>query len=386
MDKKLLYWSYFIVGAIANFSIVLLPFFYVAKGMNNAQIGLLLSAAYLAALLQPLMGYLSDSHFGPKKLLKYVFYLLILLCIFLYFSNGFFQLFIFSLLFSICRNLTFPLLDNIALDWCHKNDVFFGGIRQGGSIGFGLGAFLAVPFALVFNSYSIIFLPLILSIIFLFILKNLTHNISKVENFEEVSYLNNFKILIKNKEFIVLVLIHLFLMGISSLKLSYQATLLSNLNAPIYFIVILNFFTIVPEIFLISKTEDKLKNIPIYKLLAIPIILNIIHSFILFKSNSLFIILIASFLHGFSMSIYIPNFFAYFNSVIPKDLSATAFIVNATSQTINSLIINTIFIVPLLAIYNIRISFLVLIFVFSFNIINLFLLARIQNNKKKDLK
>ncbi len=160
MQKKIYYWIYFIIGAIANFSIVLLPFFYISKGMNTTQLGLLLSASYLAALLQPYIGYISDTKYGPKKILKVVSLLLIGNTIFLFLSNTFSMLFIFSLLFSICRNVTFPLVDNISLDWCKENDIPYGSIRQGGSIGFGVGALLGVPFVLLFNPNFLIFLPL----------------------------------------------------------------------------------------------------------------------------------------------------------------------------------------------------------------------------------
>ncbi len=377
MQKKIYYWIYFIIGAIANFSIVLIPFFYISKGMNTTQVGLLLSASYLAALLQPYVGYISDTKYGPKKILKVVSFLIILNSLLLFLSNSFLLLFIFSLFFAISRNVTFPLVDNLALDWCKENNIEYGKIRQGGSIGFGVGALLGVPFVILFNPKFLIFLPLILSIILFVLIKNVQYNYHiHPENKGFSIYKNNFKELINDKLFIVLIIIHLLLMGLSTLKLSYQATLLSSLNAPIIFIVILNFFTIVPEIFFISKTEKLFKNTPIYIILIFPIIINIIHSFILFSSSSLIIILLASFLHGFSMAIYLPNFFAFFNKSIPVKLSSTAFIINATSQTINSLFINTFIIVPFIAISGLRMSFLVIIIAMSLNFFSLYFLYK----------
>ncbi len=383
MQKKIYYWIYFIIGAIANFSIVLLPFFYIYKGMNTTQIGLLLSASYLAALLQPYVGYISDTKYGPKKILKVVSLFLIFISIFLFLSNTFLMLFIFSLLFSICRNVTFPLVDNISLDWCKENGVLYGSIRQGGSIGFGIGALLGVPFVLLFNPKFLIFLPLLLSIILFYLIKNISYEVEIHPDHKGFKlYKTNFKELMKNKLFIILIIIHLLLMGLSTLKLSYQSALLSSLNAPIYFIVLLNFFTIVPEIFLISKTEKFFKNTPIYIILIFPILLNILHAFILFKSSSLPIILISSFLHGLSMSIYLPNFFAFFNKAVPEKLSSTAFIINGTSQTINSLLINTFVIVPFITINGLRMSFLILIITMSINFISLYILFKITKKRE----
>ncbi len=384
MQKKLYYWTYFIIGSLANFSIVLLPFFYISKGMNTTQIGLLLSASYLAALLQPYIGFLSDTKYGPKKILKVVSILLTLNSLFLFFSNTFLLLFIFSLTFSICRNVTFPLVDNIALDWSKENGIAYGIIRQGGSIGFGVGALLGVPFVILFNLKFLIFLPLILSFILFILIKNISYDIQIHPEHKGFNlYRSNFKELIKDKMFIILITIHLLLMGLATLKLSYQATLLSSLNAPIFYIVLLNFFTIVPEIFLISKTEKYFKNIPIYIILIFPIVINLIHSFILFKSSSLIIILLASFLHGFSMAIYLPNFFGFFNKSIPSKLSSTAFIINGTSQTINSLLINTLIIVPFIALSGLRMSFLIIIIVMSINFISLYLLYLTIKKRKR---
>ncbi len=345
--------------------------------MSTTQVGLLLSASYLAALLQPYIGYISDTKYGAKKILEIVSILIIISSLLLFLSNTFLLLFIFSLLFSISRNVTFPLVDNIALDWCKINNVSYGKIRQGGSIGFGVGALLGVPLVIIFNTEFLIFLPIILSTILYILIIKVEYNINiHPEHKGFKLYKTNFKELIKDKIFIILIVIHLLLMGLATLKLSYQATLLSTLNAPVIFIVLLNFFTIVPEIFLISKTEKFFKNTPIYIILIFPILINLIHTFILFKSSSLLIILLASFLHGFSMSIYLPNFFAFFNKSVPSKLSSTAFIINGTSQTINSLLINTFIIVPFIAISGLRMSFLIIIIAMSLNFISLYILYR----------
>lgn len=381
-DEKLLYWSYFLIGAIANFNIVLLPFFYHAKGMSDGEVALLLSATYLSSLVQPVFGYIADSTIGPKEMLKKISIGIVLVSVLLFFSNAFISLFVFSFIFSMFRNLTFPLLDNLALTFCGKHNFTYGVLRKGGSLGFGSGVLIALPILLVFNIEYVVMVPLILGIVLLIILINLKFDTDAVENKVTLNeYKEAMSELFKSKRFILLLAIHLCLMGMSSLKLSYQSSLLDSLGVSVIYMVTINFATILFEILFISKTQIIFRKVHLSFILIIMIFVMILQNMFLLKSSSLILILIAALLHGVTMALYVPNFFEYFSKAVPARSSSMAYVLNTTTQAIGALLVNSIVIAPLVFMFGTRISFIIISFVALLGLIPIFILFKMDKSK-----
>lgn len=382
-EKNLMYWAYFVVGILANFNTVLFPFFYHAKGMSEGEVALLLSATYLSAVIQPVFGYISDTTMGPKKMLKYLCVGIFIVSILLLFSNTFFTLFLFSFLFSICRNLTFPLLDNIALRYTKKSGVEYGVIRRGGSLGFGLGVVAALPIVLPLGMDYLVLLPAILSVIFLCILLSLEFDVAKKETVMKLDeYKENLKELFKSQRFVLLLLIHMCIMGMSGLKLSYQSSLLGVMGVSTAYMVLINFATIIFEILLMSVMPRLCRKMHTSITLGITVFIIILQCLLLLTSTSLVLILLAAALHGLTMALYIPKFLSYFSQVIPEKSSSTAFIVNTSMQFIVTLIINSIIIAPLVFDFGTRISFVIIILIVLFSIIPLTVLYRLDKKEK----
>lgn len=381
-EAKFLYITSLIVGVMANFNVVLLPFFYYAKGMNDGQVALLLSATYLSALFMPIFGYITDATIGPKKMLKKISVGIIIVSLCLLISNSFEMLFIFSVLFSLFRGLTYPLSDNLILAFCNENDFVYGALRKGSSYGFAFGVLFAMPIILVSNIIYVVVYPVILSVMLLIILNKIKFDINLSDN---TSSLNDYKAniiqLFSSKRFLVLLSVNLFVLGISDLKLSYQSSLLDGFGASIIYIVILNISSTMFELLFMSKTEKFFRRHHISFLILIVVLLGVVQNIVLLTSSSLFVILIAASLHGLSMSIYIPNFFSYMSKVIPVKASSTGYIVNSTVQCLSTFIVNSIFIAPLVVANGIRVSFIVIAIIISLSLIPAFILFKIDDKK-----
>lgn len=380
-EKRYMYWSYFLIGVLANFNIVLLPFFYHAKGMNEGQVAFLLSSTYLSALVQPIFGYITDATIGPKEMLKKLSVGVIIVSVFLFCSDTFLGLFIFSFILSVFRNLTFPLLDNIALTFCKQYNLEYGVLRKGASLGFGFGVLLALPILLLFNVLYIVFLPLIVGAILLVLLINIDFDLTSSKEIVALKeYKENMGILLKSKHFILLLMINLSLMGMSSLKLSYQSSLLDVMGVSVIYMATLNFTTILFEIIFISKTQKIFRKHHLSFVIFIMIVVSVLQNIILLTSTSLPLILVASSLHGVAMAVYIPNFMGYISKVIPPKSSSTGYILINTIQSLSTLAINSIIIAPLVFMMDTRISFIIIVGIMILSLIPTFILYKIDNN------
>lgn len=378
-EKRLLYWSYFSIGVLANFNVVLLPFFYHAKGMSEGQVALLLSSTYLSALVQPVFGYITDSTIGPKEMLKKISIGIVIVSVLLFFSNTFFTLFIFSFILSICRNLTFPLLDNISLSFSGKYNVEYGVLRKGGSIGFGFGVLLAVPVLLAFDVVYIVFLPFIIALILLLLLLNIEYDLTSSKSIVRLDeYKENIGVLFKSKRFVLLQIINLCLMGMSSLKLSYQSSLLDIMGVSVLYMAVLNFTTVLFEIVFMSKTQKMFRKNHLSFIITLMVIVSVSQNIFLLTSSSIILILLASSLHGIAMALYVPNFLSYISKVIPEKASSTGYILNNTVQSISTLIINSFIIAPLVFAGGTRFSFIIIISIMLLSLIPTFMLYRLD--------
>lgn len=382
MQKKLLFWGYFLIGAIANTAVLLLPFFYAGKGMGDMQIVYLLSSTYLASIVQPALGYIADTTIGPKKMLKNVSFGIVVISIIMYFSRGFLLLFILSFIFSIFRNATFPLFDNLAIGYCEKHKIEYGGVRKGGSIGFGLGVLISVPLYSLLGTNALILIPTVLAFILIYIVKDVEYSNNLHVKVTIKDYKNDLNELLKSKKYLLLIVIHLMIMGLCTIKLSYQSTYIESLNVTILYIVILNMFLVIPEIILISRTKKIFSKFNISFVFMILIIINIIHASILYFTTSTGVILIFSVMHGIVMSIYIPTFFSYLAKVMPKGAVSTGYLINATFQSLGSFLINTLLISTFVYIYGIKGSFLMMIILFILALIPIWLLFQVNKNEK----
>lgn len=386
-EKSLFFWCYFLVGSLANFTLVLFPFFYHSKGMSEGQIALLLSSTYLSSLLQPIFGYVTDITVGAKRMIKIVCIGISGVSVLLFFSNNFITLFILSFVFSMFRNLTFPLLDSLSLAFCKDKNVQYSALRKGSSYGFGLGVFLSIPILLIFGISYVVMFPFLLGIIFLVIVKSLYFDIKSYQGENGLKdYKKNINILLKSKCFLLLIIIHSCLMGMTGLKLSYQSTLLDILGAPVLYMVVLNFFSVLFEVLLMQKSQEVFQKYHVSLVLSVMILVSVGQSILLFFSSSLVLILFSASLQGVCIALYTPNFFSYFSNILPENLSSTGYILNSTAQAITTLVVNSIIIAPLVFAYGIRSSFVIISIIMIIAIIPLYILRRIDKIQNKLMK
>ncbi len=383
MDKRLLFISYFLIGAVANVVMIVLPLFFKAKAIPELQIIILMSSVYLASIGQPFLGYITDTKFGPIKMLRISSVALIFTSVALFITTNFYLLFILSFTLAFFRNSMFPMLDNITTSYCADYNENYGTIRIGGSIGFGLGFFLTIPLITFFGNTSTILLILILGFILFLILglvKYRPHSNSHVDH-----YKSDLNFLLRSKVFILVVIINVFVLGLNALKLTFQTMLLENMNTSVYFFAILNVLLIVPEVIFLPYTTRIFRRFRIESILIIVIGLSMLHTMLIFISTTPQMILLFSGIHGLIIAIYIPHFLTYLKSVIPPKVSSTAFLISATTQMLMSFVIIVAFLIPVYLVFeNIRYIFFAITILLAISIIPILILYNINNKKRLD--
>ncbi len=364
MNKKLsLKVIYFSSGAIINLFVTGLVLYYIQLGFSPAQIGILTSATYLAALFQPFIGMMSDKSKSPKTLFQVVLIIFLIFVILLSKATNYYVYVVLVFVASIGRNIMFGLLDNLTLRNIDKYGGNFGEIRKFASIGYGIALMLAYPFITandISNFFYVLIALIIISIIAIFPLYDAIN-----ETDTNHHYRKDIKQLFTNKVYILIVLANVCVMGIGNIKGAYQPILFDSLNASSLIISLSTVFMVIPEIFIMpvnKKIASKHGNLKVLLLAAFAIIIQLI-GFVLVDSVVMLLALMV--LHGIAMGLYIPLFSAIVIDIVDKNVSSTALLFNSTMQFVLIFFINLFIVTPLYSLLGIRSVFIALLF-FSF--------------------
>lgn len=133
----------FLYNSAGTILISFLPIYYQSLGLSGSEIGWLLAVGpFVALLIQPVAGFLSDKWKTVKKLMIISIIGVILGAIILFSLNSFILLLLTSLIFFSFMSPLGALGDSLAQKTAKHFGVAFGSIRMWGSVGFGLSALL----------------------------------------------------------------------------------------------------------------------------------------------------------------------------------------------------------------------------------------------------
>ncbi len=380
MNRKIIT-IYFLLGVITNVFIIALPFILADKGFSASQIAIIISITYLASVFQPVVGYFADKTQKPKLILQIgLIAVLVLSLVFTYASSQIIVM-ISIIIISLFRATFFPLYDNIIATHCQHYALSYGKLRAGASYGFGFGIFLLVPFVLIGGWASSFLLLVVCSIISFYYMFSIDDTLVYQSASKKVSYVEDSKQLAKNNNYMLLIIINVLILALSAIKLTYQSMLLVELDASIIALMLINFMVVLPEVILLPKFDRLYSKTSDYKLFYIATTIIIIHSLLLFITHSIFLIFLVAPLHGYVMSIYLPSFFMRLKRSVAPTISSTAFLFNATIQSLGSYIISGVIMTIIISYYGINMTFLAMAIIASFNYILVYKLKKHQTDK-----
>ncbi len=357
--EKLMFFSYFLAGMIINSITVGLPLFFATSGYTKVETGILTSVLFLGSLAQPLIGYICDITGKKQMIAKCLFVGMGTIAICMTFFQDFYIMIGLSIMLSVFKDPIISLLDDIIIKYINVVGGNYGKIRSGASWGYALGLFSLIPLNFILKNNEVLVpvltLIVILGVLFIIIqslLGDITFEVSlekDVDMIEEnnILYKKEIKEKLLSKPYILLVMINLLIMGTSTAKSSYQSILLQNFGAGALFLSVANFVTILPEMILMSRTGQWLKDVSLKKVLYSVIGISAIFNMLIAVSpNSTFLISIL-WLHGLMMAIFIPTFFVKLRNYLGENVSASGLLINSMSQNLGAFFIGYTMITPI---------------------------------------
>lgn len=366
------FFIYLLLGVIVNISSMSIALYYIQIGFDASQIATLTGISFVGALFQPILGYFIDRTKLPLMILQISLGAVILISFLLTMTTEYFLFVILVFCLSLFRLSLFSIFDTYNINEVQHSNGNFGKLRSGGSLGFGLGSFLIIPFTGVNDYVNIFYVIIVLALCAMLLLNLLEDRILHTKRAKPISQ----KKIKFTKTFYLLVIFNLILMGMMSLKMSYQPILLESLGASTGIISIANFAIIIPEFLLIGKTEHLTRNLKDSTVFMIALGISVLQLFLLTTTKNIYLLIFVFSLHGLAMAFYIPGFSRILRKNLVSEISGRGFLVNISMQSLGIYLINFLIITPLYINFGVAYGFLGIMVVLLLDYIVLLFLSK----------
>jgi len=172
------------------------------------------TASFLAMAFQPILGYLNDKIKKSKEILTLITLIIFITLLLMNYTTSFVGILVLYSLYTIAVFCEMPLMDTISLSTKYP----FGKIRLWGSAGFALGALVAGKIIEIFGASSFLYLGATTAIITMIIIFKIPMEVKEVEEHEEKV---NLKELLKNKKYMIFVVVSMLILGTNNGHSSY---------------------------------------------------------------------------------------------------------------------------------------------------------------------
>jgi PPP family 3-phenylpropionic acid transporter len=257
-------------------------------------------AAMIPAVLlffQPIWGLFVDWSKKPLLILTLSIFYTGFISFFFLLTKSFVPFLLITILFAIGYSAIIPLSDNLAVQYCQKNGLEYGGIRLYGSLGFGSAALTmgSVTHELGTNFIFIaIAAMLFLSTLFIFGLPSLYEK-SAPFSFQSV------KNLLFTKQFLAFLVVVFLIMGSNVANNSFFGILVDANGGTLTGIGIAFFVAVLSEIPFMKKADFSIHKWGIESIILIASIVTFIRFFLFIFEPSMEVLYICSFLQGMSI-------------------------------------------------------------------------------------
>lgn len=286
------------------------------NGYTALEVGTLLATfGIIAAIIQPLLGYLADKNkkFDFKYILTCTGFLAIALFIalFLFDKNKVIIGLLFGIIFVLTNSMS-PFVNSSCFYYTNKGiSVDYGKARGFGSFSFAVASYILGIYTKTFGTKAISFNGIIFAIVFLLIILFIPRINGDDENKEKnvsvkTSNLNIIELIKKYPSFFLIVLATIFAMCFQNADCGYLINIIEDLGGDSSELGTANAIAAMVEIpimFLITKIMKKIK---VKQLIAIACLLYMVRG-IVFHIPSLKAIYFAQVLQMFSYAILIPS-------------------------------------------------------------------------------
>ena len=286
------------------------------NGYTALEVGMLLAAfGIIAAIVQPLLGYLADKNkkFDFKYILTCSAFVAIALFIalFLFDKNKVIIGLLFGLTFVLTNSMS-PFVNSSCFYYSNKGiNVDYGKARGFGSFSFAIASYVLGIYTKTFGTKAISFNGIIFAIVFLLIILFIPRINSDDENKEKnvnakASNLNIIELIKKYPSFFLMVLATIFAMCFQNADCGYLIDIIEDLGGDSSELGTANAIAAMVEIPIMFSITKIMKKIKVKQLIAIACLLYVVRG-IVFHIESMKAIYLAQVLQMFSYAILIPS-------------------------------------------------------------------------------
>ncbi len=344
MSQKKFYLFNLCFGMINAIAVQMLPLMLIQKQFNTGQVATVVSAVFLAALLQPLVGIVTTRYTGSKRMMQMLLVSQFVFASIMLVTYSYIGMIVATLLFSVSRVSLSPMYDSYVTNMAINHNFNYGLIRSGASLGFGIGMFVYTFIAFLFSfqyTAAFGFIALLATTAFLLMTafpaeEHLSKDSLTTEDTVDI------------KRFFVLVSMYTLYFGALNLRMSYISTYYVEFGYSAFFISLAAFFMVIPEVIFLPLYNKLFASYNKMLLLAIAFFIAMIQiSMYLIFTASPGILLFTSMLNGFQIMLFFPTFFPLLRESLGAKNSAFGFVINMTIQSLFVGLVNLFVIKPL---------------------------------------
>lgn len=332
LSFKLFYFMF--IGSVGAFTPYINVYLEKSIGLSGTQIGLITALSLVVGVcVIPIWGITGDKTRKYNALLKFSIAGTLVMVGMYYQAATYPMIIVCAIGLELIRLGAAPMSDTLTTDYCHKTGNNFGSIRGMGSLGYMLSSmlvgFLADQFGLdgpMFATYAVL-LVISFSISFGFPKDPKKEDIREDEKLKKGS----FKDLLKNKNFLFILIFTIFTVVIVDASMNYGGNhLITTLGGVDSSVSWMTFATVLPEVAFLMIASRVIKKIGFKKFYLIALASMIFRFSVYSLTNNMYIFLIASTVHCLGVTATTVGNLTYIrNSVSPAVLGTAITLLNA---------------------------------------------------------
>ncbi len=332
-----LYFTMLITGIIVGNSTMGLPIMLETKGLSNADLAGIIGISLLGAVVQPLVGAISDNVKHRKILITCFGLMLTISMLILFVSTSVISLKIAVFFSAVAAQSTYIIFDSIVVIVSHEKKYNYALIRSGMSLGFGLSIISSLPLVYYYDTSAMIVVTALFGITIAILALRIDDSACQKA---EVKYITEMKSMSKNKLFLLMLVISVILSSTNAIKLSYQTSKLTDLNTSALAIAIISFVIIIPEMILMPKYDKFFGKWSFVKIYLVATIIFLVNILVLGLTSSPIVIFLVAPLHGLASTLYIPKYAYAFRALLSQKVLSTAFMLRSTLSAVFSFLLS----------------------------------------------
>jgi hypothetical protein len=239
-------------------------------------------------------------------------------------TDSFIPILIVSTFLEMFRNSILPLTDSITTSYCRENNKNYGGIRVIGSMSFAISSFLCGQLIKMTNNNLMFFYVFMVSMIGCLIITPTLDTTSKIEHKERINLKEDLPKLFKNRAYMLLLLCGVCVASLTEAMAAYQGIHLMNLGAGAELVGLLTVFMVIPELYFMVKSKGLLEKYGMVKMISFASCALLIRWIVYALTSNPWIFMLATSMHGVSISIIIICAFDFIGKVVDTKLYTTS--------------------------------------------------------------